>query len=59
MEYANKAKIVNISKILEGMTIDDDNIIIDNDSNFFTDVIDNKSLENEKRDQSTNMAMIM
>lgn len=44
--------------MLENMTIDNDNKIIDNDSNFSTDDLDNKSLENEKRNENTNMAMI-
>ena len=38
------------------MTINDDNIIIDNDFNFFVNALDNKSLKNEKRNNNTNMA---
>ena len=41
------------------MTIDDDNKIIDNASNFFTDGLNNKSLENEKRNKSTNIIIII
>ena len=41
------------------MTVNNDNIIIDNDSNSSIDGLDNKSLENEKRNKSTYIAMII
>ena len=58
MGHASNARIVRASRMLEGMTVDDDDTIIDNDSNSSTDGSDNESLENEKRNESTNMAMI-
>ena len=45
--------------MLKGMIIDNDNIIIDNNSNFFTDGLDNKNLKKEKRNESINMAIII
>lgn len=41
------------------MTVNNDNIIINNDSNSSIDGLDNKGLENEKRNKSTNIAMII
>ena len=58
MGHASNARIVRASRMLEGMTVDDNDTIIDNDSNSSTDGLDNKSLENEKRNKSTNMAII-
>ena len=58
MGYANNTKIVQVSKMLESMTVDNDDTIIDNDSNFFMNGLDNKSLENEKRNKNTNIAII-
>ena len=44
--------------MLEGMTVDDDDTIIDNNSNSFINSFDNKILENKKGNKSTNIAMI-
>ena len=44
--------------MLESMTVDNDDIIIDNDFNSSTDDLDNKSLKNEKRNKNTNMTRI-
>ena len=41
------------------MTIDNDNIIINNDFNFFIDSLDNKSLENEKKNKNIDIAIIV
>lgn len=40
------------------MTINNDNIIIDNDFNFSMNDLNSKSLENKKRNKSTIMVMI-
>ena len=45
--------------MLEKMTVDDDNTIINNDSNFATNSLDNKNLKNEKKNEITNKAMII
>ena len=46
--------MVKISRMLENMIIDDNNIIINNDSNSFTDGLDNKNLENvNKKEMKT------
>lgn len=34
MRYANNAKFIGILRILKNIAIDDDDIIIDNNSNF-------------------------
>ena len=58
MRYANNITIIKVSRILEGMTIDDDDIIINNNSNSSTNSLDNKRLENEKRNENTNITII-
>ena len=45
MKYTSNAKIIRASKMLEGMTINDNNIVTNNDFNSFTDDLDNKNLE--------------
>ena len=50
---------MRILRILEGMTIDNDDIIIDNDFNSFINGLDNKSLENKKWKKNTNIAIII
>ena len=45
--------------MLEGMTINDNNIIIDNDFNFFMVGLNNKSLKNKKINKNTNIIMII
>ena len=40
--------------MLESMTVDDDVTIIDNDSNFSTDGLDNKSSKNKIKNENTN-----
>lgn len=59
MDYVINIRIVKILRILEGMTIDDNNTIIDNDSNFFINSLDNKSPKKQKRNKSINMAIII
>ena len=49
IEYVSNAKIVKVSRMLETIIVDNDNIIIDNNFNSFIDSLNNKSLENEKR----------
>ena len=49
MKHVNNAKIVKVLKILKNMTINDDDTIIDNNSNFFINGLDNKSFKNEKK----------
>ena len=44
--------------MLKNMTIDDDDTIIDNDSNSSINSLDNKTLKNEKKNENTNIAMI-
>ena len=58
MGHARNAKIVKASRMLVSMTINDDNIIINNNFNSFMDGLDNKSLEKEKKNKNTNMVMI-
>lgn len=43
MRYINNTIIVKILKILENITIDNNNIIINHNSNFSIDDLDNKS----------------
>ena len=45
--------------MLKDIIVDDDNTIIDNDSNSVTDGLNNINLENEKRNESTNMVIII
>ena len=47
MRYISNTKIFRKSKILENITIGKNNRIIDNNSDFFKNYFDNKSLENE------------
>ena len=49
MRHAKNTKIVKALRILESMTIDNDDTIIKNDSNSFTNGLNNKSLENPKK----------
>ena len=58
MRYVSNVKIIRVSKMLESMIIDNDNIIINNNSNSFKNGLNNKNLENKKRNESTNMVMI-
>ena len=51
--------MVKISRMLEKMTINDDDTIINNDSNFSTDSLNKKSLDNKKRNKSINMVIII
>ena len=44
--------------MLEGITINNNNIIIDNYSNSSINSLNNKSLKNKKRNKSTNIAII-
>ena len=41
-------RIMRELKMLEKMIVDNDNTIINNNLNFFTNSLDNKSLEKEK-----------
>ena len=59
MRYASNAKIVKTSKIVEGITINNNDTIIDKNFNIFTDDLNKKNLEIEKRNESTNMAIII
>lgn len=58
MRYTNNLKIVKVLKIFKDMTINDDNIIIDNNSNFFINSLNRKNLYNEKRNKINNMIII-
>lgn len=58
MRYINNAKIIKVSRMLEDMIINDDIIIINNDSNSSINDLDNKNLKNKKRNESTNITMI-
>ena len=59
MRHASNAKTIKVSRMLEDVIIDDNDIIINNNSNSFIDGLDNKSLENEKLNKSTNIAIII
>lgn len=48
MGYANNIRIVRELRMLKSITINHNNIIINNDFNSSMDDLDNKSLENEK-----------
>lgn len=43
--------------MLKNMTIEDDNIIIDNNLIFSTDYLDNKNLKNEKKIEIINITI--
>lgn len=58
MRYTNNLKIVKVLKIFKDMTINDDNIIIDNNSNSFINSLNRKNLYNEKRNKINNMIII-
>ena len=45
--------------MVKNITIDDNNTIIDKNSNFFIYNLNNKSLENKKRNKSSNIEMII
>ena len=59
MGYASNAKIVRVLKMLKNIIVDNDNIIIDYDSNFSINDLDNKSLKDEKKNESTNTEIII
>ena len=59
MGHLSNIKIVKVSRMLESMTVNNDDIIIDNDFNFSINGLDNKSLENEKKNESINMSIII
>lgn len=49
MRYASNLKIVRVLLMLKNMTVDNDNIIIDNNSHFSINNLNNKSLKKEKK----------
>lgn len=49
MRYINNAKIIKVLKILKCKIVENNEIIIDTDSNSFTDGLNNKILENKKK----------
>ena len=59
MGHISNARIVKASRMLKSITVDDDDTIIDNNSNSSTDGSDNENLENKKGNESTNMAIII
>lgn len=59
MGYISNVKTIKILRILENMTINDNDTIINNDFNSFTNSLNNKSLENEKRNENINIAIII
>ena len=59
MRYASNIKIIQVLKMLKSMTPNNNNIIINNNFNSFTNGLNNKSLENKKRNKNTNILIII
>lgn len=55
IKYISNVRIIRVLKILKSMTINNDNIIRNNNSNFFIHGLNNKNQENEKKNQKTNI----